>query len=55
MMMSRRLRRAGIRPSYTRFAARGDLVITHNGQTIERSGDLIYEFMYPGLSYKEHA
>jgi hypothetical protein len=45
----------GIQPSYTRFAATGELRLTRDGQTIDRSGELIYEFMYPGLSYREHA
>jgi len=49
------LRRKGIQPSYTRFAATGELRITRDGQTTDRSGELIYEFMYPGLSYREHA
>jgi predicted secreted hydrolase len=49
------LRRKGIQPSYTRFAATGELRLTRNGQTVDRSGELIYEFMYPGLSYREHA
>jgi hypothetical protein len=54
-LMRRRFRRQGIQPSYTRFAATGDLRLTRDGETIARSGDLIYEFMYPGLSYREHA
>jgi hypothetical protein len=54
-LMRRRFRRQGIQPSYTRFAATGDLRFTRDGETEIRSGDLIYEFMYPGLSYREHA
>jgi hypothetical protein len=49
------LRRLGLQPSYTRFAATGDLQLTRDGNTITRSGELIYEFMYPAPSYREHA
>lgn len=48
-------RLAGIDPAYTRYSAIGELVLTDgNGQRIERSGDLIYEFMYPGSDYRGH-
>ena len=43
----------GLRPSYTRYLASGDLVIKDGNETIERSAELIYEFMYPGKSYKD--
>lgn len=43
----------GIRPSYSRYLAKGDLEITDGDEVVKRSGQLIYEFMYPGLSYKE--
>lgn len=52
----------GVDPAYTRYAATGELVLTEDGRgesgqggrTIRRSGDLIYEFMYPGKTYKGH-
>lgn len=43
----------GMKPSYTRYRATGELMIYEEGKdTIERKGELIYEFMYPGISYK---
>lgn len=42
----------GMNPSYTRYAATGTLRITEAGRgPIERTGRLIYEFMYPGKSF----
>lgn len=43
----------GLRPSYTRYLGTGDLTIRDGSETIERSGKLVYEFMYPGSSYKD--
>lgn len=41
--------------SYNRYSATGDLVIHEDGkEDIRRSGNLIYEFMYPGASFKGH-
>jgi hypothetical protein len=54
-LMRWRFRRQGLQPSYTRFAATGDLQLTRDGNTITRFGELIYEFMYPAPSYREHA
>lgn len=53
--MSWKFRRNGQDPSYARYAATGDLRLTEAGTTIERSGGLIYEFMYPGISYRRDA
>lgn len=41
-------------PSYTRYAAQGELVITDRNQSITRTGSLIYEMIYNSKSYKEH-
>lgn len=41
----------GIKLSYTRYLADGELTLTVGGETIERSNELIYEFMFPGESY----
>lgn len=43
----------GLKPSYIRFLGTGTLKLTDKKGTIERSGELIYEFMYPGSSYKK--
>lgn len=45
---------AGLSPAYTRYAATGSLVIDDGREKIERTGKLIYEFMYPGDGYKDH-
>lgn len=43
----------GIQPSYTRYMGTGKLEFTDkNGNNIVRESKLIYEFMYPGKSYK---
>lgn len=44
----------GLNPSYTRYSATGDLILTTGNNEIKRSGNLIYEFMYPGETYKGH-
>jgi hypothetical protein len=45
----------GLAPSYARYAATGDLRITRGEQTTERSGELIYEYMFPGaVPFQEH-
>ncbi|MEA4944423.1 MAG: lipocalin-like domain-containing protein [Propionicimonas sp.] len=49
------LGRQGIRPSYTRFTGTGELEITQGTETVSRSGDLIYEFMYPAPTYRVEA
>ncbi|WP_293824716.1 lipocalin-like domain-containing protein [uncultured Brevundimonas sp.] len=38
----------GIQPTYMRYYAKGDLAITRAGETETVSGDMIYEFNYPG-------
>lgn len=43
-----------LKPSYVRWEAKGDLVITDGGNLIAVSGNLIYEMMYNGKSYKEY-
>lgn len=46
---------AGMDPAYTRYTATGKLVLSEEtGTILERSGELIYEFMYPGKSFKGH-
>lgn len=46
---------AGIDPAYTRYSATGELVLTDgDGARLERSGELIYEFMYPGTDFAAH-
>ena len=39
---------------YTRYTAAGSLVLSDETGTMERLGELIYEFMYPGSSFKGH-
>ena len=46
---------SGLRPSYVRYEGLGELVMTEVDEQIKRSGNLIYEMMYNGKSYKEHA
>jgi Predicted secreted hydrolase len=41
-------------PTYARYFASDEVIITEGNQSIERSGNLIYEFVYVGKSYKEH-
>lgn len=43
----------GMHPSYSRYLATGDLEIANGDETVRRSGQLIYEFMYPGRTYRE--
>lgn len=40
--------------AYSRFAAAGELHFHTGTETISRTGELIYEFMYPGETYKGH-
>ena len=43
----------GLKPSYARYQATGDLVLSEPGkEPVKRPGELIYEFMYPGVEYK---
>ena len=46
----------GIDASYTRYSGTGTLVLTdkNSGEKMERTGSLIYEFMYPGQSFEGH-
>lgn len=41
-----------LKGTYARYLATGDLVIRSGGITEEHSGSLIYEFMYPGKTYR---
>lgn len=43
----------GIYPSYARYRGQGDMVFRDAGEEIRRSGDLIFEFMYPGMTYRK--
>lgn len=47
-------RTLGIHHSYTRYLAQGNLVLTGGSETMRRSSELIYEFMYPGDSFVGH-
>lgn len=40
--------------SYMRFSGKGSLVIESEKEKIKRSGELIYEFMYPGENAVHH-
>ena len=42
-----------LRPSYTRYAGTGELVITENGKSQTGNGGLIYEMIYNGQTYKD--
>lgn len=44
----------GINPAYTRYLSNGTMKLTNGDEVIERTGELIYEFMYPGETYKGH-
>lgn len=44
----------GINPAYSRYLSDGKLKLTIDNEVIERSGELIYEFMYPGETFKGH-
>jgi hypothetical protein len=49
---SSKMAKRGIAPSYARYAGHGELtLIPADAPQIQRSGELIYEFMYPGISY----
>lgn len=41
-----------ISPAYARFSATGDLTLKTKDEEIKRSGNLIYEFMYPDETFK---
>lgn len=45
---------AGLQPSYARFLGEGEMrmELPNCENAIERKADLIYEFMYPGKTYK---
>lgn len=42
--------RAGMHTTYQRYQAIGGLRLTIAGETVQRSGSLIHEFMYPGAA-----
>lgn len=44
----------GIKHSYTRYLAQGDMVLTDTNGEIRRSSELIYEFMYPRDTFEGH-
>lgn len=46
------MEKAGMDPSYTRYLADGRMKLTAGAGTMERSGELIYEFMFPGKTWK---
>ena len=48
------LKTLGMDISYTRYLANGEMKFTAGDEVVERSGELIYEFMYPGETYKGH-
>ena len=49
------LEKKGFHPTYAREAAHGTLeLISSNGDIINETSDMIYEFIYPGLSYLEY-
>lgn len=41
-----------LQPTYTRYEGYGELRISEGGQTIERSGNLLYEMVYCGKAYR---
>ena len=43
-----------VNASYTRYDGVGTLTLRDGDATLQRSGSLIYEFMYPGSSYQGH-
>lgn len=48
------LKAMGMDISYTCYLANGAMKLTDGEEVIERSGEMIYEFMYPGETYKGH-
>ena len=42
-----------LRPSYTRYAGTGELVITENEKSETGRGGLTYEMIYNGQTYKD--
>ena len=44
----------GLNPSYSRYLADGAMSLMTGGKTVNRSGELIYEFMFPGDSFAGH-
>lgn len=44
----RRYDRLGIQPTYMRYYATGELTVTGSEGTVTETGDMIYEFNYPG-------
>jgi hypothetical protein len=43
-----------LNPSYSRYKADGKLKLMDGNTVVERSGELIFEFMFPGDSWKGH-
>lgn len=51
---SKKMAAKGLDPSYARYNGHAGLTLTPaDGPVVQRSGKLIYEFMYPGPSYKD--
>lgn len=48
------LRKEKLDISYSRYAAEGTLRLDDGEKIIRRSGELIYEFMYPGKTFEGH-
>lgn len=42
----------GVDPSCTRFAGEAEMRLERGGETVERGGELIFEFMCPGKTYR---
>lgn len=47
------IKKLGMNLSYKRFLGRGSFTLNDGNETISRTGELIYEFMYPGDNCKE--
>lgn len=52
-VMQALLKVKGLHPSTSRNFAKGKMVYTDGTTTIEREGDMIYEFVYMGVTVKE--
>lgn len=51
-IMQAALKIKGLHPSTTRNFAKGKMIYTDGTNTIEREGDMIYEFVYMGITVK---
>lgn len=47
------LKLKGLHPSTTRNFAVGSMVLNNNGKIVKRTGEMIYEFVYMGVSVKD--